>query len=176
MMRNALTRLMVLTIPALLTACTGGGFAPIVSGGVPAFDPLVFFAGHTEGDGHLHVILSHVRDVRVHGTGEIAADGSLRLVQMVEQQGKPPERRQWLIRQAGPGRYAGTLTDARGPIGADVERGRLRIRFHTTNGYSAEQWLVLAPDGQSARNHMTFRKLGLVVATLDERIARKSRP
>lgn len=39
-------------------------------------------------------------------------------------------------------------------------------------GFVVEQWLDLAPGGRSARNHMTMRKFGIVVAGLDEMISK----
>ena len=159
-------------LPLLLTACVGAPRPPSFAGAAPTFDPLTFFAGRTEGNGVLHVILSHARTVRVHGSGEVLSDGSLRLVQTVEEQGSPAKRREWLIRRVSPGHYAGSLTDADGPVVVDADGSRLRIRFRMAHGLSAEQGLSLRPDGQAARNRLTVRKFGVVLATLDEQIVR----
>lgn len=140
----------------------------------PTFDALTFFTGRTEGNGRLHVILSRARAVHVRGSGEMLAHGWLRLVQTVDEEGKPPVQRQWMIRRAASGHYVGWLSDAREPVVADTEGSRLRIRFRMAHGLRAEQWLVLRPDGQAARNRMTVRKFGIVVATLDESIVRGS--
>lgn len=139
----------------------------------PVFDPAQFFAGRTEGRGMLKIMLSRRTPVVVHGHGRIAADRSLVLDQTVSEGGKVPTERQWTFRAAGPGRFAGTLSDAAGPVGGDVAGNRLHLHFRMHGGIVADQLLDLAPDGQSAHNRMTFRKLGIVVATLDETIQRE---
>ena len=160
----------LLLLPA---ACVGAPpvRAPTMAG--PIFDPIAFFAGSTEGNGRLQVVLSHARGVHVHGQGIVTADGALRLVQDVEEDGKPGSRREWLIRRIASGRYAATLSDARGPVSVEVAGGRLHLRFRMPHGLAAEQWLTLEPGGQVAQNSMTVRKFGVVVARLDERIVRR---
>ncbi len=137
------------------------------------FDPLTFFAGHTEGRGTLKVVLSHRRPVTVHGRGRVE-DGTLVLDQTVIGGGDAaPTERRWTFRAAGPGHYTGTLTDASGLVAGTVAGNRLHLHFHVHRGIVADQWLDLAPDGQSAYNRMTFRKMGMVVARLDETIRRE---
>ena len=143
--------------------------APIATTG-PAFSPQRFFAGRTEGTGELKTLFSPRHTVRVHGSGRVDADGTLILDQSVDEQGKPAKQREWRIHETAPGRYTGTLSDATGPVVANVTGNRLDIRFEMKGGLAAEQWLDLAPDGRSARNHMSIRKLGIVVATLNETI------
>lgn len=138
----------------------------------PDFDALAFFAGPTEGRGQLRVVMHHAQPLTVHGRGTIAPDGTLVLDQAVEQEGKPTRHRQWYIRATAPGHYAGTLTDAVGPIAGETIGDRLHLTFRMKGGLAVEQWLTLAPNGQSARNVMRVRKLGLVVARLDETIRR----
>lgn len=136
------------------------------------FDPLRFFAGRTEGRASLHVILSGARAVRVHGTGAPQRDGSLVLDQVVETQGKPTTTRRWVLRQVAPGRYAGTLTDAVGPVAAEASGNRLHIHYRAKGKIAIEQWLTLAPDGRAADNRLTARRFGITVARLRETITR----
>lgn len=137
----------------------------------PRFDPIRFFTGRTEGTGRLKVVLRRGHPVRVHGRGRVAPDGALLLDQTVDEEGKPPRTRQWRIRRTAPGRYAGTLTDARGPVTVESIGNRLHIRFkQASGGVAIEQWLTLALDGRSARNRLVARKLGIAVAHLDETI------
>lgn len=136
-----------------------------------SFDPLAFFAGRTEGAATLRIILHHPRAVHVHGTGRPTADGLI-LDQRVEQEGKPATTRRWVLRRVAPGRYTGTLTGARGPVTAETLGDRLHIAYRTAGKIRIEQWLTLGPDGQSARNHLTARRLGVVVGRLDETIRR----
>lgn len=134
---------------------------------VPSFDPLRFFAGRTEGQGRLRIAFHRARAIRVHGRGRVSG-GELTLDQTVEEAGTPPRTRAWRIAAVAPGRYAGTLTDARGPVTAEAADATLRLRYKTAGGVSIEQRLRLAPDGRSATNRLIARKLGITVARLDE--------
>ena len=136
----------------------------------PRFDPLRFFAGRTEGTARLHIAFHHPRNVRVHGRGRLAPDGALVLEQRVEQQGSPPRTRNWRIREVAPGRYTGTLTDATGPVTGEARGDTFALRYKAQGGVTIRQRLVLAPDGRAAGNRLTARKLGIVVARLDETI------
>ena len=138
----------------------------------PTFDPAAFFAGRTVGEGTIDVVLKSPEPLRVQGSGRTEADSTLILDQVVRRGGRAPERRQWRFRKLGPSRYAGTLTDATGPVAADVQGNRLHLRYPMKGGLQAEQWIYLRPDGQSAVNRMTIRKLGMVVARIDETIRR----
>jgi Protein of unknown function (DUF3833) len=159
-------------LPFLLSACVSSPRLEAPDALAPLFSPRDFFVGRTEGVGVLRVALSAPRSVRVHGIGHLAPGGDLVLRQTVEEQGKPATRREWRIRQASPGLFVGSLSDAAGPIRATVSGNRLRLRFRMKSGLEAEQWIYLKPGGASAHNLMTVRKFGVVVATLDETIDR----
>lgn len=154
----------VLLAPLALAACAPS--PPPVSAG-PAFDPITFFEGRTRGTGELSVVLSQPRSLTVEGVGRVRPDGALVLRQRVEEEGRPPRNRRWEIRRTGPGRYAGALSDATGPVRAEASGGRLRIRYPSADG-QVEQWLTLSPDGRSARNRLTVKRLGVVVARVEE--------
>lgn len=138
----------------------------------PSFEPLRFFAGRTAGNGQLKVIFRRRIPVSVVGSGKIEADGSLTLDQVIAEGVKPPRVRRWRLRQLGPHRYAGSLTDARGPVVATTNGRRLHIRFNTPSNFNVEQWLTLAPDGRSADNLLVARRFGVPVARLRERISK----
>lgn len=136
----------------------------------PRFDPLDFFAGRTEGVGRMKIALGPTREVRVHGRGLIQPDGTIVLDQDVDRENKPPEHRSWRIRETAPGVYAGSLSDAGGPIVGETVDGRLHLSYRSKSGYAVDQWMTLSPDGRSAVNRLTARKMGVVVAHLDETI------
>lgn len=136
------------------------------------FDAIRFFAGHTEGAGRLKIVMRPPTLVDVHGDGRVMEDGTLLLRQTVEQWGVPAKQREWRIRQVTPGHYAGTLSDAAGPVVGEVIGGRLKLAFRMKGGLHATQWIEAAADGRSAHNRMTVRKMGVVVAHLDETIRR----
>jgi len=136
------------------------------------FDPLRFFAGQTNGKGELKVILRRRVPVSVAGSGTVQPDGSLVLDQVIEEGAKAPRARRWHLRRMSPGRYVGTLTDARGPVTAEADGSRLHLSFATPSGFKVQQWLTLAPDGRSADNVLRATRLGITVATLRERIVK----
>jgi hypothetical protein len=136
----------------------------------PAAHPLNFFEGVTDSQGTMKVILN--RPYRTHSTGigRIAGDGSLLLVQRVEDEGKVPHERRWLIRQAGPGHYAGSMSEATSPVVIDEIDGRFRFRFSMKGHLSVEEWLAPLVGGATARTTITVRKFGMTVATSEAMI------
>lgn len=139
----------------------------------PAFDPIAFFSGATEGYGTLKIVLKGPQPTLVEGHGRIDGDGAITLDQTVRRGDTAPTRRTWHLRRVAAGRYTGTLTDASGPVSGEVSGNRLHLAFAMKGGTQAQQWLYLEPGGQAARNVMVVRKLGLPVARLDETIMRK---
>jgi len=106
------------------------------------------------------------------GRGEIKTDGSLHLVQRVEDEGKPVHERRWHIRQVGPGRYAGTMSEAKGPVTIDEVDGRYRFRFKMKGNVSVEQWIAPLPGGKTASTKVTIRKMGITVGQSEGTIRR----
>lgn len=146
----------------------------LAAASVASFDPLRFFAGETRGTATLKVVLRKGQPVSVRGTGRIDRDGVLTLDQIVTEGDKPPRPRHWRLRQTAPGRYAGTLTDARGPVTGVVEGSTLRLAFVSTGGFRVRQTLTLQPDGRTLANRLEARRFGFRVAVLTERIVKLS--
>jgi uncharacterized protein DUF3833 len=140
----------------------------------PRTQPLRFFEGRTEMRGVMNVIMKKPYRVENTGHGTIAPDGSLLLVQQVHDEGQPPKQRVWRIRQVGPGKYMGTMTDALGPVTIDQVGDRFRFRFKARGGLSVEQWLTPSADGSSGSSVLTIRKFGLTVARSNSTIKRTS--
>ncbi len=159
-------------LPLALAGCAGARSS--LDAPMPVFRAEQFFAGHTEGQGRLKIDFSDARAFSVHGDGEVEADGTLVLDQVVDQDGKAPNRREWRIRKAGAG-YTGTLKDddTDGPIRGDVRGNRLHLAYKMKNGMAVQQWIYLQPGGHVALNRMRVTKLGVPVATLEETIRRQ---
>ncbi len=153
--------------PLLATALALAGPA-----GATDFDPHAFFAGPSEGRGTLKIALRRSQPIHVRSFGRVDV-GTLVLNQTITRGDDPPTTRQWRIRTVAPGRYAGTLSDAAGPVSGETHGNRLLLRFRMKGGVDAEQWLTLSADGRSADNVMTVKKWGVVVARLRERIERR---
>ena len=109
--------------------------------------------------------------VRVEGYGTLEG-GVLTLEQRVHEGDKPVRTRSWTIRETAPGRYAGTLTDASGPVEGEADGNRLTLRYTMEGGFPVEQVLTLSADRTRAYNVLKVRKLGVTVAVLAEDIRR----
>ncbi len=141
----------------------------------PVFDPITFFAGATEGTGSLKVVFTPRQSTLVEGHGTVAGR-TVVLDQTVRRGDRAPTQRRWVLQETAPGRYAGTLTDASGPVTGDVTGNELHLAFPMKGGLRAEQWLYLEAGGERARNRMVVSKFGLPVASLDETIRRLPDP
>ena len=156
----------ILAVPLILFSSA----APSAPAEAPAFPLVRFFEGRTEGRGVLKVMLKAPVPIRVESVGRVEPDGTLVLVQKIEEGKKPARTRSWRMREVSPGRYVGPLTDAVGPAEAEAKGNRLRISYRMKGGLDVEQWLTLAPGGRSAHNVMKVGKFGLPFATLEETI------
>ena len=154
---------------ALLAGCSAP--APdLADAAAPRFDPLAFFAGPSRGEGGLRILWKAPRPVHVASQGRLGPDKALVLDQRIAEGDKPPRVRRWRIRAIAPDRWAGTLTDARGPVRIEAAGNRLHIAFEGRDGLAYEQWLALSRDGASAHNILVARRFGFVLGVLDETI------
>jgi len=136
-----------------------------VSADAGTSQPLRFFEGRTEMQAVVKVIMKKPHRSRTLGQGRILGDGSLALLQQVYDEGQAPEQRRWKVKQVGPGRYSGTMTEAVGPVAVDEVDGSYRFKFRMKGDLLVEQWLTPAPDGNSAQSKLTVRKFGMKVAS-----------
>lgn len=128
-------------------------------------DPMRFFEGHTESIGTVKLVMKKPFQSRAVGKGEIRPDGSLLLVQRVHDEGEQPRERRWHMREVAPGRYKGTMSEAKGPVTVEEINGGYRFRFRMDGSVSVEQWLIPATDGRSAKSKVTIRKYGIQVGS-----------
>lgn len=136
------------------------------------FDPVAFFTGSTVGVGLFKKLLSPTKRTLVRGSGTVRPDGILVLDQTVAIDGEPTTNRRWLLRQVAEGQFRGSLSDATGPVTAQVTGRILRVHFTMKGGMKVDQVITAAPNGESARNHMKISKFGATVATISETIRR----
>ena len=151
-----------LLIAAVPVALVGASASAVSSGPDPQSDPMRFFEGKTESISTIKLIMRKPYRSRTTGDGEID-DGILKLVQRVHEEGKAPYDRKWRMRQVAPGRFAGTMSEAAGPVTVEQVGARYRFRFKMKGNVSVEQWLIPMPGGNSARTRLSVRKLGLTV-------------
>lgn len=139
----------------------------------PPFDPVAFFTGVTRGQGMLKEVLGKEKRTVTQSVGRRSRDGWLILDQKVQVEGDPLRQRQWRLKLVGPGRYSGTLSDAKGPVEAEVVGQSVRIRYKMKGNIKVEQLLTPLPGGRAVDNRATFHKWGMKVATLSERIEKR---
>ena len=152
MSKSACARILVASSVLLLSPASAG----------PLAEPLRFFDGTTVSESKVQIIFRKAFTSRSVGRGKINPDGSLDLVQRVEEDGRAFERR-WHIKRVGPKRFTGTMSDATGGVAIDELEDRYRFRFTMKGNLKIEQWLIPLPGGRSARNETTIRKHGVVV-------------
>ena len=133
----------------------------------PIADPLSFFEGRTETVSTVKIVMKKPFRSRSIGRGKLLGDHSLDLVQRVEEEGKPVHERRWKIRRVGPGKFAGTMSDAVGPITIDETPKGYRFRFKLKDNMSVEQWLLPNAGGTSARSQVTVKRFGIAVFKSD---------
>jgi Protein of unknown function (DUF3833) len=132
-----------------------------------AFSPVEFFRGRTHGEGMLKIIFQSAKRMTVDSEGHSEPDGSLVLKQTIHEPDKPPRTRYWKMRQAGPNRFEGTLTDAASAVRVDVIGERIRIRYTAKDHLNFDQWLTEINPKQ-VNNKMTVKRFGITVAHYDE--------
>ena len=140
----------------------------------PPSDPFRFYEGVTDTTGTLKVLMHSPVHTHAVSRGELRPDGTLSLVQRVEDEGTQPYVRQWLVRQVSPGHFVGTMSQASGPVTIDQMGNRYRFRFRMSGGIAVEQWLTLLPNGNEATSSISVHKYGIPVAS-SEGMVRKIR-
>jgi hypothetical protein len=154
-------------IPRLAIAASVILFAAPVASAEVGVDPLRFFEGRTETRGTVKVMFRKPYWTRSIGAGRIEPDGSLTLVQRVEDEGKAPHERRWRVRRTSADQYLASMSDAVGPVTIDKVGERYRFRFTLKGNLRAEQMLTQLPGGQSARNSLKVKRMGITVATTE---------
>ncbi len=137
------------------------------------FDPVAFFTGSTRGEGVLKEMLGKEKRTQTVSVGHVDKDGWLVLDQKVAVQGDPLRQRRWRLHQVAPGKYSGTLSDAKGPVEVEVNSRAMQVHYVMKGGIKVDQVLTPLPGGMALDNRSTFRKFGMRVATLTERIEKR---
>lgn len=154
-------------VPRLALAAAVSVLAAPLASAEQQVDPLRFFEGRTITQGTVKVMFHKAYWTRSVGAGRIEQDGSLTLVQHVEDEGKPAHDRRWHVRRTAPGEFVASMTEAVGPVAIDRVGDRYRFRFRLKGNLRAEQILTPLPDGRSARNSMKVKRMGITVATTE---------
>jgi hypothetical protein len=138
----------------------------------PKLDMIAFFTGKTHAENVMKVVLKKPVPLIVDSIGGKGDRGDFVLIETVHEGDKPARQRKWIMKQTGPNRFGGTLTDAVGPVDVQIEGDAATIRYTMKGGLKIEQQLRLQPDGKSLSNHVIAKKLGMKFARV-EGIVRK---
>ena len=162
-------------VMAGMVSCLGLG--PFLSHPAAAENPTlrfeVFFAGHTQGKGTLELLTGRRLSLQVEGHGNIEADGSFRLDQVVTFEDGVVERRTWRLVKRDQRSYTGTLSNADGAVSAEATGNRFHLRYLVRQpAVYMEQYLYLQPDGRTILNQATITVIGQPWARLTEEITR----
>jgi hypothetical protein len=152
-------------LAAALLLCTLA--APAAANPEPRLDMLAFFAGKTHGDNIIKIALHGPHKLIVDSIGGHNKEGEFVLIDTVQEEGKPVRKRTWVMRPAGPNRFTGVLSDAKGPVDVTVSGDSALIRYTMKEGgLKVEQRVQLQRDG-TLSNTVVAKKFGLKVASVD---------
>lgn len=165
-------RRIALGLTLLAAACGAPPSQPELLRASPRFEPERFWAGRTEGAAELTIGFWKHELIRVESEGRVEPDGALVIDQTIRREEGRVQTRQWRLRKLAPGRYRGTLTDAAGPVEALAAGNSLKIGYRMKDGTEVEQMLYLDRAGRRADNRVAFKKRGVRVATIEERITK----
>lgn len=170
-----------LIAPALLlTGCIKPVKPAAFAAQSPAFRPEQFFGGTAHGSGFIQSARGRpARQIRVLSKGTMLPDGRFRLDQTITQSqpgvaGEKLSSRHWIMTRLDDRRYTATLSDAAGPVTAEVQGNVFHLRYLLKKPFvQMEQWLYLQPDGKTVLNEGTISMPGRIIARLSEVIVRE---
>lgn len=132
----------------------------------PKLDMLAFFTGRTHADNVIKIALHAPHKLTVDSVGGRNKEGDFILIDNVQEEGKPPRKRTWAMRAAGPNHFTGSLSDAVGPVDIELAGNSATIRYVMKDGnLKIEQRLTLQPNG-TLSNEVVARKFGVKFATV----------
>jgi len=149
----------------ILVAATIAAASPASAAGL---DPLAFFTGRTRGNGKLKIVMKAPVPISVDSHGKPDGHGGIVLDQIIREGSKPLRSRRWTLHPTSPTTLSGTLTDAAGQVRGSVSGRVLKLNYTRKDGLRASHVLTLQPGGRTMTNHMTVKRMGLVVARVEE--------
>jgi len=115
----------------------------------------------------MKVVLKKPVSLIVDSVGGKGDRGDFVLIDTVREGDKPVRQRKWIMRQAGPNHFTGTLTDATGPVDIQIDGDTAMIRYVMKGGLNIQQQLKLSADGKTLSNQVIAKKVGLKFARVE---------
>ena len=151
----------------LLLAVLVAVSASVASAAPPKLDMTAFFSGKTRSENVLKIALQRPKKLIVESVGR-KDGGQFVLVDTIREEGKPVRQRKWVMREAGPNHFKGTLSDAVGPVDISVAGDSATIRYVTKDGHlKVEQKLQLRADGESLSTRTVAKRFGMKFANVE---------
>jgi hypothetical protein len=151
--------------PAFVAALTAFTATSAAAAGL---DMLGFFTGKSHGENVMKIALQRPKKLIVDSVGGRNKEGEFILIDTVQEEGKPPRKRTWAMREAGPNHYTGTLSDAVGPVDVVINGDTATVRYTMKDGHlKVEQQLKLQPGGKTIANRVVAKKFGMKFATVE---------
>lgn len=145
----------------------------LAAAALASLNPLNFFSGTTHGEGTIKTLFRGTQVIHVASHGRADGRGGIYLDQNVAQGNEAPQARHWFLHPTSATTLTGTLApDATGPVTGSLSDRVLTLEYPMKGGLLAAQTLTLQPGGRVLLNHMIVKKLGLTVATIEERISK----
>jgi hypothetical protein len=144
-----------------------GLFVATSAAAEPKLDMLAFFTGKTHSESVLKVVLKKPVKLIVDSIGGKGDRGDFVMIDTVHEGDKPVRERKWIMKQAGPNHFIGSLTDATSPVDIQVAGDTATISYMMKGGLKVEQQLQLQRDGKTLSNHVTAKKLGMKFARVE---------
>ena len=129
-----------------------------------------FFTGKTHAENVLKIAFRKAVPLVVDSVGGKGDKGDFVLIDTVHEGDKPVRTRKWIMRQVGPGRYTGSLSDATSPVDIRVSGDSALVQYTMKGGLKVRQQMHLHPDGKSLVNQVVVKKFGLRFATVEGKI------
>ena len=136
----------------------------------PRLDLTAFFTGHSHADNVLKIAFHRPTPLIVDSVGGKGDRGDFVLIDTVHEGDKPVRTRQWVMRQAAPGHFIGSLSDATGPVDIVVSGNTAVVQYVMKGGLRVRQQMDLLADGKTMANQVVVKKFGLKFASVEGKI------
>jgi hypothetical protein len=169
----------LITFCAALAGCTRPMPLAAFRDTAPAFDPLVFWTGHTHSWGVVETPGGAPQEiVQTDCLGTLEGPDTLHMQQTLTESDGTVSHRDWHLRRVSPGHFEATANDMNGTAHGEAA-GRV---FHwdwvwairpgsSWKTVTMHQWMYLMPDG-TMMNRTIITKLGFTVAEVSEQFSR----
>lgn len=136
----------------------------------PRLDLMAFFTGRSHADNVMKVAFHRATPLIVDSVGGKGDRGDFVLIDTVHEGDKPVRMRKWIMREAAPGHFTGSLSDAVGPVDIVLNGNSAIVQYVMKGGLHVRQQMDLLADGKTLANHVVVKKFGLKFASVEGKI------